>query len=71
MFTHITHLIIANSILLLGLAISQITSNSAFVIGGLVGYGVSVAKMLVIAYLEDRKNHEQHSTFQQPRVWTN
>lgn len=61
MFTHITHLIIANSILLLGLAISQITSNSAFVIGGLVGYGVSVAKMLVIAYLEDRKNNEQHS----------
>lgn len=61
MVTHITHLIIANSILLLGLAISQITSNSAFVIGGLVGYGVSVAKMLVIAYLENRKNNEQHS----------
>lgn len=61
MVTHITHLIIANSILLLGLAISHITSNSSFVIGGLVGYGVSVAKMLVIAYLENRKNHEQHS----------
>lgn len=64
MFTHITHLIIANSILLLGLAISQITSNSAFVIGGLVGYGVSVAKMLVIAYLENRRTNEQHSTIQ-------
>lgn len=55
-------LILANTNLLFGLAITQITGNQAFVVGGTVGGTVALIQFFIALYLY-RSDDEQHSTF--------
>lgn len=51
---------LANTNLLFGLAITQITGNQAFVVGGTVGGTVALIQFFIALYLY-RSDDEQHS----------
>lgn len=53
------YLILANTNLLLGLAITQITGNQAFVVGGTAGGIIALIQFFITL---PRSNDEQHST---------